>query len=574
MELQFEFIFVSGIAVLVVAAIVTAGRRFRKNRSKRRPELATDGTNAEPQSRVIPEQADSVDPEVTQPHSADSDPDEPEEPAEEVPAAPEPDEPEEPAEEEPAAPAPDEPEEPSEEEPAAPAPDEPEEPAEEEPAAPAPEEPEEPAEEEPAAPAPEEPEEPAEEEPAAPEPEAPEEPAEEEPADPEEPAEEVPEAPDPEEPGAEEPAAPEPEEPGHAQTTNRVTPYVPSIRTPATTKREPQQKRNKSAQTRRQQISLSVSVRAVFGRRNSVQISLLPARSEGLDEEIQVDGPDGDETWFGQDEWYGDFSPADIGKYLSSGMRWASNGVTWVLSPRDVYVLAPNSTISAFVTATRLLLNENQLVLCRDGRQELVRNELEMAGCAGFEQSSARGIPEGWVLFVDVCPTNAVVHEESVGILNILRPIQDVDILFEGGIRLTHKKWLHGHPPRIRIRGVSDQDQEVSIDDQPARLDADGSYKTLMAFELGQHVVFCGGAAAGFEIVDGQESWELFVAHAYTIDRDSHSELSVCGPTVMGHGEQSLVPTTNRCLIGAQPGQISICRPLYGQAASDYVTIM
>jgi len=219
------------------------------------------------------------------------------------------------------------------------------------------------------------------------------------------------------------------------------------------------------------------------------------------------------------------------------------------------------------------MLNEKQLVLCRDGNQESVCKELKAAGCVGFECASIRGVPEGWVLFVNVCPTAAVDHEESAGIFNVLRPIQDADIYFEGGVRLTHKKWLHGHPPRIRIRGIGNQAKEVSIDDQAANLEEDGCYKTLTAFDLGRHVVFCGGATAQFEIVDGQESWERFIAYAYSIDPDSQTELSVCGPIVMGHGEQSLVPTTNRCLIGAQPGQISICQSPYGQAADNNLAI-
>ena len=387
---------------------------------------------------------------------------------------------------------------------------------------------------------------------------------------------ELPEPGEPEALPAVEAAPPEPAEPEapRAAETEPLGAYVPAVRTPKTTRRKIRQEPKESVGQRSRSINLQVSVRAVFGRRNSVQVSLLPARGGDLGEEIEVMGPDGEESWFAcQDEWYGYFIPADISDCLANGMRWTSGSATWTLSPHDIFVLAPNQTISGFVSTTRLLLNEDHLILCQGGAQEIVREELEKAGCVESDSRSGYGIPEGWVLFSNVRPTVAVDHDESAGIRNVLRPLEDIDIYLEGGIRLSHKRWLHGHPPRIRIRGGRDENPAVSIDARAASRNSDGSFETQTAFSLGQHVVFCGGVTEPYEIAEGQESWDPFEAFMYNMDRDQNTEVSVCGPIVMGHGEQTLVPATNKCLVGAKPGQIYFCKSPYEQSTNAMLAI-
>ena len=350
--------------------------------------------------------------------------------------------------------------------------------------------------------------------------------------------------------------------------------YVPSIRTPKTTRPKSRQEPKKTVEQRSRPINLQVSVRVVFGRRNSVQVSLLPARGGNLREEIEVMGPSGEESWFAcQDEWYGDLFPADISDSLANGTRWRCGSATWTLSPRDIFVLAPNQTIYGFVSTTRLLLNEDHLILCKEGAKEIVCGELEKAGCDDFDCRSGHGIPEGWALFSNVRPIVAVDHDESAGIRNVLRPLEDIDIYLEGGIRLSRKRWLHGHPPRIRIRGGRDENPAVSIDSRAASRNSDGSFETQSAFSLGQHVVFSGGVTVRYEIVEGQESWNPFEAFRYNMDFDHNREVTVCGPIVMGDGEQNLVPTTNRCLLGAKPGQIYFCESPYGQSTKAMLAI-
>ena len=385
--------------------------------------------------------------------------------------------------------------------------------------------------------------------------------------------------PAPEEPGTQPEVEVDPPAPDKPETQPEVAaeplrPYVPSIRTPKPPRTKPSKERAEREKKRTRSVNLRVSVRVVFGRRNSVQVSLLPVRGGGLGEVIEVMGPNGEESWFAfQDEWYGDLIPADISDWLASGMRWTCGSTTWTLSPRDIFVLASNQTIYGFVSTTRLLLNEDHLILCQEGAQEIVREELERAGCVEVDCRSGHGIPEGWVLFSNVRPTVAVDHDESAGIRNVLRPVEDIDIFLEGGIRLSHKRWLHDHPPRIRIRGGLEENPAVSIDAQAASRNGDGSYETQTSFKLGPHVVFCGGVNAQYEIAEGQESWDPFVAFRYNMDRDQNREVSVCGPTVMGDGKQTLVPATNKCLVGAKPGQIYNCNPPYDQSMNTMLAI-
>jgi hypothetical protein len=45
-------------------------------------------------------------------------------------------------------------------------------------------------------------------------------------------------------------------------------------------------------------------------------------------------------------------------------------------------------------------------------------------------------------LFENVRPTTALPHNPEDGIINILRPVHDVEIELRGGIRVQRSKWL------------------------------------------------------------------------------------------------------------------------------------
>lgn len=309
--------------------------------------------------------------------------------------------------------------------------------------------------------------------------------------------------------------------------------------------------------------SLLMYVRVVFGRRNQFRVSLLAERASDCPEEVQVNGPNGEETWSAcQDEWYEDVIPSSLNVLLGEGGRWegADGRLQWVLSGREIYVLAPNSTISGFIQTSGVVLFQDHLVLCTRRQQEAVQRALIEAGSGEVTPiSDGNGVPDGWVLFNGVRPSVAIQHENEAGILNILRPIHDVTIAFLGGIRLGHSRWLNGHPPKIRISGISEGEIDVSLDSRRASVDAEGNYTTSGWDSDGRHTVFCGGVTQSYELANGMEDWEVFEAYSYSQSPRAGDPISICGPVVFSvsnEGAPFLVPSGSNCLVGAAPGEI------------------
>ncbi len=365
----------------------------------------------------------------------------------------------------------------------------------------------------------------------------------------------------------------------------QIPKYKPIARTPKATKDKRQTKKEEadSSQTR----SLTVSVHVVFERRNRYRISLLPPRNPSLDEEIEVTGPNGTETWSAyQNEWYGDISPVDLGKVLLDGSSWETddnNGekARWVLSSgQEIYVLAPCSTISGFVSVPRLILGEEHLVLCTKRQVEATQEALKKAGCpSATVLDEEYGAPPGWVLFQNICPKTAVHHDEEAGILNILRPVHGEKIFFSGGIRLNYVTWLTGCPPKIYLRGAGDEDLEALIDNTPASKSADEAYTAPNWDIPGHHSVFCGGVTKTYEIHDGLQEWEAFSAFRFRVNpvgETNNRSIAIYGPVVRPVDEKRyalLVTGVNTCLLGATPGQIAFVHRRYSVCISELLAI-
>lgn len=356
--------------------------------------------------------------------------------------------------------------------------------------------------------------------------------------------------------------------------------HKPPVRTPETTRRTKKERTTDDAKGSRAR-PLSMSGHVVFGRRNRCRVSLLPARTGELAEQVEVNGPNGQETWNAyQDEWYCDVSPPNIGTLLEQGGRWIdSGGLQWVLSSRDIYVLAQCSagTTNGYVSVPRLILQEEHVVLCTQRRESAVREALHEAGCADPVPITGNGVPSGWVLFHGVQPTAAIDHEESAGIFNVLRPISDVEIVFRGGIRLSHAIWLNGHPPQIRVRGASGEVQ-VMIDEQAASVVGTGNCTVPGWDTPGLHTVFCGGVAESYELVDGLQQWDEFGAFKYRAgwSQTGDRSIAICGPIVTAGDEgevAALTPATNTCLLGAIPGQLVLCPQPYDVRIPEFVGV-
>jgi hypothetical protein len=292
----------------------------------------------------------------------------------------------------------------------------------------------------------------------------------------------------------------------------------------------------------------------------------LPSRADDLDEAITVHGPHGIEEWSAShDEWYADLMPDGLGIILREGAWWEGDGACWTLAPRDVYVLAgkPESGPHGYLTTTRLLLNEDHVVLCSKEQEVNVRKALTDAGCPAPDSLEEQaGSPEGWVLFKDIRPTVAVPHDPADGIINILRPVHDIEIELLGGIRVEHAKWLHGHPPQIQLRGDCG-DLDVTIDQQTASREANNSYTAPGWDSLGLHRAFSGGVITSYEIVTPPETWAHFPAITYNATGRPSAIVAICGPIVDVAGEHAVLLTRTDpvWLLGAMPGQITMATP-------------
>lgn len=308
--------------------------------------------------------------------------------------------------------------------------------------------------------------------------------------------------------------------------------------------------------------ALSIAVHARFGRRNRCRVALLPERPEGLGESITVQGEKGLEQWSAsQNEWYADLLPDDIGRILREGARWEQaedHNIRWTLAGREIYVLAgrPESGISAFVSTTRLLLGEEHIVLCTKGIEEAVRRAIVEAGCTdALMLDENQGVPNGWLLFRNVSPTTALLHNPADGILNILRPVHDIEIELHGGIRVQYLQWLLGHPPQVRLRGQHDN-LEVMIDQQAATHDENRNYTVPGWDTQGFHRAACGGATASYELIDPPREWDRFPAFTYKTRADSLFQTDVCGPLVSTDLQSTVLleRVASTYLLGPVPG--------------------
>ena len=312
--------------------------------------------------------------------------------------------------------------------------------------------------------------------------------------------------------------------------------------------------------------SLPIEVRLRFDRGGSCQVSLIPSRSSDAPEDTSVEGLSGSlDLRAMQDDWYQDVMTEDIGRVLNEGTVWSEAEGTrrWSLSGRDLYVLGARSDLSGWVSQPSVKLGQRHVVLC----SERLRGSVEQAlREAGVEHSAALdpsfGSPAGWFVIREVVPVRPVSPSQQADILNALRPLPELEICFEGGIRFERATWLHGYPPTIRVYGDPAQTPEVRIDGCSAFRGHDGAYQVPAWDAVGTHTVWCAGRSKSYSVVRFEASWELWDAYAFPVAPGFVQRVSICGPLV---GEASgdrhdwsstiQVPETNPVIVGARHGE-------------------
>lgn len=311
-------------------------------------------------------------------------------------------------------------------------------------------------------------------------------------------------------------------------------------------------------------------LRVLFDRHGGCFISLLPRRPAGWPEAAQVSiGAESFDVHPLQDGWYEEIRPTDLGGVLRQGAIGLDRDREWQLTGREVFTLAGRSALRGFVSCPRLEISRDHVVLCHSSSLRAVEAALDEAGCSDWIRLVEEGVPSEWTLLRHVVPSKTVTQSDASDILNILRPVPEIDIELEGGVRLEHNNWLLGRHPTIRIYGAQDHLLEVAIDGQAATLDASGGFTVPGMTELGDHQIWCGGITKRFSIVKRPLPSQPWSAHRFGSGSDRQG-FTVCGPLVHYVAKRrvsvdeedvsavQVVPRSHRVLLGAKPGEIRI----------------
>ena len=266
-----------------------------------------------------------------------------------------------------------------------------------------------------------------------------------------------------------------------------------------------------------------------------------------------------------QDEWYQDVIPEDIARILCEGAIWSQVGGNgrWSLSSRDLYVLGERSDMSGWVSQPCLKLGRKHVILCTEQLRPAAEQALHEAGVDhSVVLDVSPGSPAGWVVIRDVVPVRSVSPSERADILNALRPLPELEICLEGGVRLEYATWLDGYPPLIRVYGDPAHTPEVYIDGCTACFGDDDAYRVPTSNTTGKHTVWCEGISKSYSIVPFEASWELWGAYVFPVAPRSGRRVSICGPLVHnvlgGQHDWTAaiqVPETNTVILGAAPGE-------------------
>lgn len=315
--------------------------------------------------------------------------------------------------------------------------------------------------------------------------------------------------------------------------------------------------------------SLPLEVRLRFDRGGSCRLSLIARRSNGLPEDIAVSTQSGElELRAMQDEWYQDVSLRDLSRVLEQGTVWTQEGTgklhSWSLSGRPVYVLAARSDISGFVSQPRLVLDQHHVVLCKAAIRGEVEHAIQQAGAtAACVLDESMGAPQGWIVFRGVVPTRPVTPASDADVFNALRPLPQIQISLEGGIRLEYANWLEGYPPMIKVYGDPEHTAKVTIDGKAAERSDDGCFRAPGWDSVDSHTIWCSGASKSYSIVPFDSIWEPWDAYTFPVRYGSKRRTAICGPLSRSVSDEIdsrfgsvIVPEANPILLGGTPGQL------------------
>ncbi|VTT98807.1 unnamed protein product [Gemmataceae bacterium] len=342
-------------------------------------------------------------------------------------------------------------------------------------------------------------------------------------------------------------------------------PKAPQRYRPQQNKGSRKAKQTSVPKTTKRERACPIHVRFRAAGRETIIVSFLPRRQDGMPAPIDVSGATSHlQLRTFRDDWYEEVIIPDVGNVLRCGTVWeAETGeerFRWALSGRDLYVLGVDSEWSGYVSVPRLVLGDQHVVLCTAELSPRVEELLRQ--CCGRlppRIDANDGLPEGWVGFRPVVPSVPLPLEETPDIFAAVRPSPEVDIVVRGGIRLRYGQWLLGCPPSIRLSGDVQHAGPITIDGAVATLQ-DGSFVVSGWDALGEHTVACAGKTTTYTLVKPEEGWEVWPAYRFAPNLPA-----ICGPRILvagvgqGASESILVAADSPLLLGARPGEIYRC---------------
>jgi hypothetical protein len=323
-----------------------------------------------------------------------------------------------------------------------------------------------------------------------------------------------------------------------------------------------------------------IEVRVLLGRGGYCTVSLLPRRPPGMPEQLTVSNGTGENELVAlEDEWYQDVVPDNLSQHLREGLVWKdqASGQEWFLSGRTVFVLAPGTALRGYVSCPRLSLDRDQVVLCSNAQLAHVEKVLEEIGCTGWtRREESDGAPAGWVLLQGVVPKRPVPPSNEGDILDVLKPLPGIEVVFEGGVRVVHSSWLVEYPPVILVYGDPEHVEKVLIDGQIAFISGGQGYAAPGWNEEGTHQVWCSNTTKSYSLVRNQKMSRFWPAYSFPLqnDRGGDCRFAFCGPLVrpmyaadglgsdvQPRARQAIqLPASNPVLLGPKAGQVFVAQ--------------
>jgi hypothetical protein len=343
--------------------------------------------------------------------------------------------------------------------------------------------------------------------------------------------------------------------------------------------RPPKERALKQEVTRtpRPEETLEIRVHLAFDRFYFCTVSLLPERIADVEDDIEARDGRLSIQLTAQEDWYQDLEFGDIGEKLRNGLELRAvlpdkRQVRWLLTRREIYVLATHPRTHAYVSTNRLALGRSDAVLCVTEMAAQTEALLMAAGCQGYVKfGNNEGAPQGWTGFRGVLPSVPLPLDEGIDPFYPLKPAPDIEIALEGGVWLRNSAYLAGYPPKIKLYGQHAGGIRVFIDGREARLTPEGTLVDEGSEAPGPHNVLCEGLSCSrsYSIEEPPESWEPWAAYSFR-------QADICGPLIQPKTEAAddrffSGPMSNPLLIGAVPGQMFRCSSRKAAVWKGYV---